>query len=100
MVVLRRFADDGAHRRHVEVLDPAAERVGHEAFGEGLQEGVRPAHESVPKRERTVERSSVVELAGGVDGSAAVLRAPGTRHVEILEFLLEVVGRKGMEREQ
>ena len=40
MVVLRRFADDGAHRRHVEVLDPAAERVGHEAFGEGLQEGV------------------------------------------------------------
>src|SRR5688572_20418459 len=85
VVLLRRVARHRAHDRHVVVLEPAAQPVGHELFGQRPHELVRAAHDSRSQGHRTIHVAAVGQLARGVDGASRFLRAPGADAVEILE---------------
>src|SRR5882724_9055893 len=78
----RRLPDNRPHRRHVVVLDPASERIGHQVFGEGLQDDVLMRQERRAQPRWTVDLRPVVHHAGGVDRHVVVLDPPPAGDVD------------------
>ncbi len=66
VVVLRSAVHHRPHRRHVEVLHRAAERVGEEFLGRVGRERVGSRQQGRPQIGRTVQLRAVHELAGRV----------------------------------
>ena len=74
-----------ANGGHVVVLDPAAERVGQQVFGEAPGERLRAPEQRGPQVAGAFERRAVVEFAERLDRRARVADPPRSRHVEVLE---------------
>ena len=92
VVVLRRVSDDRADRRHVVVLDPAAERVGHQALGEAQDDRVLVL--AAARRAGWPARRSCVpsySTPTGSTGHFVVLDAPRAGRVVVLERQAERV---------
>ena len=67
VVARRGLAGDRSHRRSVVVLDAAAERVGQELLGHGLDELVAVAQQDVAEAGGTFEPGAIRQDAGDVD---------------------------------
>ncbi len=85
VVVLGRVADDLANRGHVEMLDAAAEAVGHQALREAGEEHVLVLQQRRAQAVRAGHLRAVVEIADRIDEVAVVANAPAAGDVEVLE---------------
>ncbi len=74
-----------ANSRRVVILEPAAERVGHQLLRERRHEQLGPIQHGLAKADGAVERAAVGQPAGCVDRPARLtLRAPASDRVEVL----------------
>lgn len=76
-----RSAGPSAYRR----TDTPAERIGHQVFGECLQEDVLTFQQRIAQAFRPVEFRAVIHHARGIDGDAGILDAPFAGRIEIFE---------------
>ncbi len=59
----RRLANDGSNRRHIVIVESAAECIGQQLLGQRADKHIGPLQERLSKRGGAVDAGSVGELA-------------------------------------